>query len=70
MRTALWVSIIVVASVFASLLGYAMSARTGVEPGYFEAAEAGSYGVAAGEAGGAEGLDQELQEYYRNLQSE
>jgi hypothetical protein len=66
----LWVSIIVMASVFAGLLGYATSSRTGVEPGYFEAAEAGSYGAVAGEAGGAEGLDQELQEYYENLKAE
>ncbi|MCK5624192.1 MAG: hypothetical protein KAJ11_17960 [Alphaproteobacteria bacterium] len=70
MRTALWVSIIVVASVFAGLLGYATSSRTGVEPGYFEAAEAGGYGAAAGEDSGAEGMDQELQEYYENLKAE
>ena len=70
MRTALWVSIIVVASDFRGLLGYALSARTGVEPGYFEAAEAGGYGAAPAEAGGAEGFDQELQEYYENLKTE
>jgi hypothetical protein len=66
----LWVSIIVVASVFAGLLGYATSSQTGVEPGYFEAAEAGGYGAASGEGDGAEGMDQELQEYYENLKAE
>lgn len=70
MRTALWVLTVVVATVCASLLGYAISSRTGVEPGYFAAAEAGGYGAAAGEAGGAEGMDQELLEYYENLKAE
>ena len=70
MRNALWMLIVVVASVLSGLLGYATSSRTGVEPGYFEAAEAGGYGAAAGEGGGAEGMDQELQEYYENLKAE
>ena len=70
MRTSLWVSIVIVATVCAGLLGYAISSRTGVEPGYFEAAEAGGYGAAAGEGGGAEGMDKEMQEYYENLKAE
>lgn len=70
MRTALWVMIVVVASVCASLLGYAVSSQTGVEPGYFEAAEAGGYGAGAGEGGGAQDLDPELQKYYESLKTE
>lgn len=70
MRTAIWVMIVVVASVCAGLLGYATSSKTGVEPGYFEAAEAGGYGAAAGGGGGAEGLDPELQKYYESLKAE
>ena len=71
MRTALWVLTVVVGSVLAGLLGYATSSRTGVEPGYFEAAEAGGYGApAGGEGGGAEELDPALQEYYENLKVE
>jgi hypothetical protein len=68
----LWVLIVVVASVLAGLLGYATSSQTGVEPGYFEAAEAGGYGAASGDGDGdgAEGMDQELQEYYENLKAE
>lgn len=62
--------IVIVATVCAGLLGYAVSLQTGVEPGYFEAAEAGSYGAGAGSGGGAEGMDQELQEYYKSLQTE
>ena len=70
MQTTLWVMIVVVATVCASLLGYAVSSQTGVEPGYFEAAEAGGYGAGPGGGGGAEGIDQELQEYYKSLQTE
>lgn len=70
MRTTLWVMIVIVATVCASLLGYAVSSQTGVEPGYFEAAEAGGYGAGAGGGGEAEGIDQELQEYYKSLQTE
>ena len=70
MRTALWVLTFVVASLLAGLAGYAMSSRTGVEPGYFEAAEAGGYGAPAGDGNGAEGMDQDLQEYYENLKME
>lgn len=70
MRTALWVMIVVVASVCASLLGYAISSQTGVEPGYFEAAEAGGYGAGAGEGAGVQDLDPELQKYYESLKTE
>lgn len=70
MRTALWVTIIIVASVFSGLLGYATSSQTGVEPGYFEASEAGGYGASAGEESGAEGIDPELQKYYESLNTE
>lgn len=71
MRTALWVMIVVVATACAGLFGYAVSSQTGVEPGYFEAAEAGGYGAGpGGGGGGAEGMDQELQDYYKSLQTE
>jgi hypothetical protein len=71
LRTALWVMIVIVATVCAGLFGYAVSSQTGVEPGYFEAAEAGGYGAGAGGGdSGAEGMDQELQEYYKSLQTE
>jgi hypothetical protein len=58
-------------SILAGLLGYATSSQTGVEPGYFEAAEAGGYGApAGGDEGGVEELDPELQKYYENLKVE
>ena len=67
MRTVLWVLSVVMGSILAGLLGYATSSQTGVEPGYFEAAEAGGYGAPAGGDEGTEELDPELQEYYQNL---
>ena len=70
MRTALWVLTVVVASVFAGLAGYATSSHTGVEPGYFAAAEAGAYGKSAGGGGVVEGIDPELQKYYESLKVE
>lgn len=70
MRTALWVLTVVVGSFLAGLLGYATSSRTGVEPGYFEAAETGGYGAPAADESGLKDLDPDLQEYYNNLKVE
>ncbi len=69
MKTGLWVSIVVVASLLGFLLGYNISSYTGVEPGYFETAEAGGYGAAT-EATVAEGISKEDQDYYRELTEE
>tara|TARA_B100000315_G_scaffold172586_1_gene161051 strand:- start:336 stop:551 length:216 start_codon:yes stop_codon:yes gene_type:complete len=71
MRSALWVLTVITASVLASLLGYSLSSQTGVEPGYFEAAEAGGYGSGGGDGDdGASGIDDEMQEYYKKLLSD
>lgn len=70
MRTVIWALTVVMASVFSSLAGYATSAGTGVEPGYFEAAEAGGYGVSKGDESGTEGMDPEMQDYYESLNTE
>ena len=45
--------------------GYAVSAHTGTEPGYFGAVEAAGYGGAAEEK--IEGLSDEIQDYYKSL---
>jgi len=45
--------------------GYAVSAHTGTEPGYFGAVEAAGYGGAAEEK--IEGLSDEIQHYYKTL---
>ena len=45
--------------------GYAVSAHTGTEPGYFGAVEAAGYCGAAEEK--IEGLSDEIQDYYKTL---
>jgi hypothetical protein len=65
LRTAITIGAFVVAF----LLGYGISARTGVEPGYFAAVEVGSYG--ASDAGGEiEGLSDQDADYYKSLTTE
>ena len=46
--------------------GYAVSAHTGTEPGYFGAVEAAGYGGATEEK--IEGLSDKVQDYYKDLQ--
>jgi hypothetical protein len=60
----LWVAIVVISVLLGFVLGYGTSSRTGVEPGYFEAPEAGGYGVAAS-AGPKMGED--MRKYYEDL---
>jgi hypothetical protein len=55
--------------VVAFFLGYAISAQTGVEPGYFGAVETGSYGATA-PADKIEGISVEEEDYYRSLLDE
>ena len=50
----------------AFLLGYAVSSRTGIEPGYFEASEAAAYG-SVDEPTSTKGLSKEEQDYYESL---
>ncbi len=69
MRTRLWVLTVAAAGTTAFLIGYAISSQTGIEPGYFEAAETGGYGAPSKESG-AQDLESELQEYYRDLRKE
>lgn len=48
--------------------GFAVSSSTGVQPGYFDAVEAGGYG-----GGGdvvIEGMDKKTQDYYKDLYKE
>ena len=48
------------------MLGYAISAQTGTEPGYFGAVETGAYGTTEA-AGAVEGLSDAEAEYYKSL---
>jgi hypothetical protein len=67
MKTAYWVTIAAVIWIAGFAVGYAASSATGVQPGYFEAVEAGGYG--GGETS-IEGIDQKTQDYYKNLYKE
>lgn len=68
MRTSLWILNGIVIAVLAFFVGYAASDKTGIEPGYFAAAETGGYGGGAGStAGGAGDLSEDMQQYYKEL---
>ena len=63
-RVGLWLAIALVAALLGFMIGYGISARTGVEPGYFEAPEAGGYGVSPGTKSKT---DPDLKKYYEDL---
>ncbi len=69
MRNVLWSAITVVLALLGFVVGYGVSSSTGVEPGYFEAPEAGSYGASPEDAD-TEGISDEYQEYYKGLAQE
>ena len=62
-----WTIIVAVSFMLAFLVGYNTSIDTGVEPGYFEAPDAGGYGASA-ESAAPKGSREELQEYYKDLE--
>jgi hypothetical protein len=64
MKTGHWVLIALTVWLLGFLGGYTMSSSSGIQPGYFEAAEAGGYG---GAEVTIEGISQEVQDYYKNL---
>lgn len=68
MKTNLWIAIAVAVGLLGFAGGYAVSSATGIEPGYFDAVEAGGYGGATEEK--VEGIDADLQDYYKGLSSE
>ena len=62
-RSGPWIAIIVISALFGFAAGYGVSLRTGIEPGYFEAPEAGGYGVAPS----GPKMSEELRKYYEGL---
>lgn len=66
MQLKLAVSLVVIMTAITFLLGFNISSKTGVEPGFFEIAEAGGYGAGT-ESKAPEGLSEDLQEYYSDL---
>jgi len=67
--TFLRTAIILAAFSVGFLLGYSISSDTGVEPGYFEAAETGAYGSAL-KPPPSIGISEEDEEYYKSLSDE
>ena len=67
-NTKLRVSIVATALVIAYMLGFSMSKHTGVEPGFFEIAESGGYGVSADSSGAAgAGISEDMAQHYEQL---
>lgn len=55
--------------IIAFTYGFINSYSTGIQPGYFEKAEAPAYGVGGGEGLGA-GMDEKFQEHLKQLYQE
>ncbi|MEK6671898.1 MAG: hypothetical protein AABY42_00285 [Nitrospirota bacterium] len=66
MKTSLWIVLALIVGIMGFFGGYKISYVTGVQPGYFEAAEAGGYGG----GGAVQGLDKATADYYQNLYKE
>ncbi len=66
MKNIQWIVLAVLVWGLAFGSGYAVSAHTGTEPGYFGAVEAAGYGGGTEEK--IEGLTDEVQDYYKGLQ--
>ena len=67
MQARLQVSIILGAFAAAFFLGFNISSESGIEPGYFETAEAGAYGVVATSDQAPAKYRDLVAEYYKSL---
>jgi hypothetical protein len=67
MKTAHWVLIAIALWAAGFAGGYTMSSSSGIQPGYFEAAEAGGYGSAEVTI---DGISKDVQDYYKDLYRE
>ena len=65
MKNTQWLILAILTLSLGFVGGYAVSANTGTEPGYFGAVEAAGYGGATEEK--IEGLTDEVQDYYKDL---
>jgi len=64
MKSGAWFLMAVVMWAIGFAGGYVLSAKTGTEPGYFDAVEAAGYG---GGSEGVKGISAEMNEYYKDL---
>ncbi len=63
-----FIAFMVVALLVMFILGFRSSYSTGIQPGYFEKAEAPAYGVGGTTA--VEGLSEEAEKYFKQLYKE
>ena len=63
-KRALILTVVILAVAF--VFGFINSYSTGIQPGYFEKAEAPAYGVGGGDLMGA-GMDEKFQEHLKSL---
>lgn len=68
MKSGPQIIIILVVALFCFYGGYSFSAKTGTEPGYFDAVEAAGYGGGGSEK--IEGISDEMNEFYQSLSEE
>ena len=61
--------LMIVVLIMAFMIGYINSYTTGIQPGYFEKAEAPAYGVGGGESLAA-GMDEKFQAHLKTLYQE
>jgi hypothetical protein len=61
-----FMALVVVIFILMSIVGLRRSYVSGIQPGYFEKAEAPAYGVGGVEKA-VEGIDEEFQKYYEDL---
>jgi hypothetical protein len=62
-----WTTVALIAGLIVTFfLGFRLSDSSGIQPGYFEKAEAPAYGVGGGEVIGA-GLGEGFQDHFKDL---
>ena len=64
-----WIAMYVTAFAAGALLGFGVSDRSGIQPGYFEKQEAPAYGVSETKALGAD-FGKEYEEHFKKLYQE
>jgi hypothetical protein len=64
-----FMALVIVIFILMLIVGLRRSHVSGIQPGYFEKAEAPAYGVGGVEKA-VEGIDEDFQKYYENLAGE
>ena len=65
MKSVHWSLVLLATAGLCFYTGYQVSAKSGSEPGYFDAVEAAGYGGGGGES--VEGVSKDMADYYKSL---